>query len=45
MFEKNKKAKNTKYVINLTITSKYPSFNQEYEYSIGSREIPSDGRY
>lgn len=37
--------KNTKYVINLTITSKYPSFNQEYEYSIGSREIPSDGRY
>ena len=37
--------KNTKYVINLTITSKYPSFNQEYEYSIGSVEIPSDGRY
>lgn len=37
--------KNTKYIINLTITSKYPSFNQEYEDSIGSMEIPSDGRY
>ena len=37
--------KNTIYTIGLTIRSKYPSFNQKYEQSIGSLEIPANGRY
>ncbi len=37
--------KDTKYTITLTITSKYPSFNQSQETSTGTVEIPADGRY
>lgn len=37
--------KGTQYIINLTITSRYPSFNRYYEESTGLVNIPATGRY